>query len=268
MIDSANMLSLSCCLLGLWGMLNAAQWIVSARKWRAGIALGWDLQGLRASRLYKGRWLSWFFSSPVFALIPVLQFCASLFLCLLPIGWTACAALIVIALTNTVLILRSSADGADKMAMVVTYGLLLQMLGAICVQPLLSFAGVLWVGGQLTVCYATSGVGKLILSDWRNAKAPKNALSSYSYGNQTTFMVLRYRAIAMMLAWGIMTVEALFPLALLAPLPVLMAALGLMALLHLSVAFAMGLNTYVFAFIAAYPSVLQLAQALRSFSWQ
>ena len=267
MIDTDIILSVSCILLGLWGMLNAAQWIASAAYWQEGTALGWDLQGLRTGRLYGGRWLLLVFARPIFPLIRSLQFAASLLLCLLPIGWGAFGALLVITVTNALLILRSFADGSDKMAMVVCYGLMLQMLGAVTAQPLLSLAGVLWVGGQLTICYATSGFGKLILAGWRNGAVPRDVLSSYMYGNHVTHMLVKHRIIVVPLAWGIILIESLFPLALFAPLPVLIAALGGMALLHLSIAFAMGLNTYVFAFITAYPSVLLLAQYVQSVNW-
>lgn len=267
MIDSDVMLSVSCILLGLWGMLNAAQWIASAAHWRAKAALGWDIQGLRSSRLFGGGVLRQVFTPRLLPVIGVLQFVASLLLCVLPIGLAALGALLFIAATNALLILRSSADGADKMAMAVTYGLLLQMLGAITAQPVLSFAGVFWVGCQLTICYATSGFSKAMLSSWRNGAVPRQALSSYSYGNPITHMLMRYPFVTLSLAWCVILLEAFFPLALFAPLPVLITALGGMALLHLSISFAMGLNTYVFAFIAAYPSVMLLAQVLRSLNW-
>lgn len=260
MILPANMLSLSCILLGLWGMLNASQWFASSARWKAGSALGWDLQGLRNSRLHKAPWLSRAFLPLAFILTRSLQFVSSLLLCVMPVGWVAFGALLTLATTNVLLILRSSADGADKMAMVVAYGLLLQMLGAITAQPLLSLAGVLWVGGQLTLCYATSGLGKLLLPDWRNGVVPRQALSSYHYGNRITHTLMRNPIVAIALTWGVILIEALFPFALFAPLPVLITALGAMALLHFSVAFVMGLNTYVFAFVAAYPSVLMLVQ--------
>ena len=267
MINLDAMLSVSCMLLGLWGMLNASQWLASAAHWRTGAALGWDLQGLRSGRLYGGRWLGQAFGPRFFPTIAVLHFAAALLLCLLPIGWGAFAALLILAATHVLLILRSYADGGDKMAMVVTYGLLLQMLGAITAQSLLSLAGVLWIGGQLTLCYATSGLGKLILAGWRNGAVPRDVLSSFMYGNYLTHILVKHRIMALTLAWAIISLESLFPLAFFAPLPVLVAALCGMGLLHLSIAFAMGLNTYVLAFVAAYPSVLLLAQVLQSFKW-
>ena len=267
MINPNMVLSVSCILLGLWGMLNASQWLASSAHWRAEAALGWDLQGLRSSRLYGGRWLGRVFAPRFFPAIAALHFAASLLLCLLPIGWGAFAALFILAATHVLLILRSYADGSDKMAMVVTYGLLLQMLGAITAQPLLSLAGVLWVGGQLTLCYATSGLGKLILAGWRNGAVPRDVLSSFMYGNYLTYILVKHRIIALTLAWAIILLESLFPLAFFAPLPVLVAALCGMGLLHFSIAFAMGLNTYVLAFVAAYPSVLLLAQYLQRVNW-
>lgn len=267
MINSDIMVSVSCILLGLWGMLNASQWLASSAHWRAEAALGWDLQGLRSSRLTSGRGLALAFAPLVFPVIPSLHFAASLLLCLLPLGWGAFAALLILAATHVLMILRSYADGGDKMAMVVTYGLMLQVLGSVTGQSLLSLAGVLWIGGQLTLCYATSGLGKLMLAGWRNGAVPRDVLSSFMYGNYLTYILVKHRIIALTLAWAIILLESLFPFALFAPVPVLVAALCGMGLLHLSIAFAMGLNTYMFAFVAAYPSVLLLAQYLQRVNW-
>jgi hypothetical protein len=57
--------------------------------------------------------------------------------------------------------------------------------------------------------------------------------------------------------------EVLFPFALLLPPEGLAAVLGLFLLFHLTIAAAMGLNTYPLAFVAAYPATLMLGQWLR-----
>ena len=64
--------------------------------------------------------------------------------------------------------------------------------------------------------------------------------------------------------WVVILAELAFPLALLAPAKVLFGVLALFALFHVGIAVAMGLDTYVWAFLAAYPSVLVIGAALRA----
>lgn len=264
LIDPNTMLVAGCRLLGLWGILNSLQWLASADQWRTGTALGWQLQGLRQGRLYGGRWLAGIFGSRATELLGFLQLAASVALCIAPISWFGIAALVGLILASALLVLRSRADGADKMALVVAYGLSLQVLGALTDQPMLGLAGCLWIGGQLALSYATSGTGKLALAGWRNGDVPRKTLSSYHFGHRFCHLVLRNRGVAVALAWSVILIEALFPLALLAPLPVLTGALAAMLLLHLATAVFMGLNTYPIAFAAAFPSALMLARWLHA----
>ena len=69
---------------------------------------------------------------------------------------------------------------------------------------------------------------------------------------------------SLVLSWGVMLAEALFPLALLGPAPVLWGALGLFLLFHWATAWAMGLNTYPWAFSAAFPAALLLGDVVRA----
>ncbi len=151
------------------------------------------------------------------------------------------------------------------MALVVAYGLLLQIAGASAELPLLSVAGILWVGGHLTLAYVTSGIGKIILSGWRNGDVPRKTLSSYLHGHRMAHGLITHPGLAVTLAWSVMLIETLFPLALISPLPVLAGVLCVMALFHMATAMFMGLNTYPIAFVAAYPSLLLLAQWLNAF---
>ena len=91
----------------------------------------------------------------------------------------------------------------------------------------------------------------------------RKALSSYIWGHRLPANLLRSNALALTLAWAVMLGEALFPLALLAPPEVLAAALGTMFLFHLATALFMGLNTYPWGFVTAYPAVFALSLWLR-----
>jgi hypothetical protein len=253
--------SVSCWLLAAWGILNAMQWLARLRQWGTGGAHGWDIQGLRENRLYGSKVLARVFQPKPLGILIVAQLTASPIIGFAPISWILIAALLTLIAASTLLNLRATADGADKMALVVAYGLLLQTAGTLFELPMLNFSGLLWVGGQLTLAYLTSGIGKLLLPGWRNGDVPRKTLSSYLHGHRLAHALIARPGVALTLAWSVILIESLFPLALFLPLPGLAGVLGAMALFHLATAAFMGLNTYPLAFIAAYPSLLLLVQS-------
>ena len=259
MSDPQVMLRVTCALLGIWGLLIAAQWAVDLKSWRAGGAGGWDLQSLRASRLYRSALLRHLFSDAGLKSRVSFLAVSSTALLVVPISWTNLSAIGVFWIITLLLNMRVGADGGDKMALVVASGAFLQCVGLRADQPLLHLAGVIWVGGQLTIAYATSGLSKLLLQPWRSGEALAKALSSYMWGHGWMASLLRKRGMAKALAWAVILPELLFPLALFLPQSGLLAVLGLFFLFHWAIAWLMGINSYPWAFAAAYPSVLMLA---------
>lgn len=259
MIEPAASLRLTAALLGCWGLLTALQGLADRRSWEEGRALGWDLQRLRRSRWLKGGVPAALWSSRGITGLLLLQLVSALTLLVIP----ALAALVVLYLSSLLLALRFGPDGGDKLALVVCPGAILVALGLALPAPSLILAGTLWTGGQLTIAYFASGASKLIIPQWRSAEALRAALTSYSFGNGPSAAVVRSAPLARVIAWAIMLIEALFPLALLLPFGWLCAVLALALLFHLAIAVVMGLNTYPLAFLAAYPSTLLLSQFLR-----
>jgi hypothetical protein len=262
MIEAEAMLRLSCALLGLWGLVNSLHMAASWRQWREGEAGGWDLLSLRASRLYRAPILHAVYSGERLRLWVGLQVVLSLVLLAVPLTDGHVALLATFWFVTMLLALRSGADGADKMALVVAAGAVLQALGLLVAAPKLVLAGALWTGGQLTLAYATSGWSKLFLKPWRDGSAMRGALSSYMWGHSRAAAVLQHRGVALALGWAVIVAEILFPLALFAPLPLLVGVLAGFFLFHWVIAWLMGINTYPWAFVAAFPSALLLAQTL------
>lgn len=264
MIGGFEPLWLTCVLLGLWGLLAGSQLWVDAPAWRTGGALGWDLMRLRRSRLYRAGGLARLLEVLPVKVLAALLLAASLGLMVTPSGPWTFALLTLYGAVIVLLTLRNAADGATKIALVCVYGAMLQTAGLLSGQVLFSIAGTAWIAGQLTIAYFTSGISKLARSTWRNGSAPSAALSSHIWGHRLTARAMMLPGAALALAWLLMLAEALFPIALLAPQPVLLAALAAMFAFHFATAVFMGLNTYPLAFLAAYPSVLALGQYLRS----
>jgi hypothetical protein len=254
-------LEVTCRILGGWAIVAGGGWLADAPRWANGGPLGRDLH-----RWQRSRWSRWhsfdsLHSSHGLALLGLLQTMLGLWLLLMP--RQPLIPLLALGLTGALQALRGAGDGADKMAMVVTVGCSLQAIGSALDQPVLSFAGVLWIGGQLTLAYATSGYSKLRHAVWRDGTAIRGALSSYAYGCSWAARLVRTDGSAKLLAWAVILPEILFPFALLLPPEWLAGVLGLFLFLHLSIAAAMGLNTYPLAFASAYPSTVILGQWLR-----
>lgn len=260
MIEATDLIRTGCALLGLWGLLNAAQWLVDARHWANGGPLGWDLQGLRRGAWVRSRPVAQLFGTTGLRILAGSLLFASLGLLLLPLSCVTLALLATFALAEFALSLRGGSDGAGKIALVAAVGLILQVAGLLTGVHDLLLAGVLWTGGQLAVAYFAAGASKALLAPWRNGQAVRGALTSYTAGHRWTAAALRGDKLALALGWAIILAEIAFPLALFAPLPAMLSALGAMFLLHLGIAVIMGLNTYPWAFLAAYPSALLLHQ--------
>jgi hypothetical protein len=258
---NAFMLEVTCRILGAWAILVGAGWLADAPQWAIGGPLGRDLDRLHSARWTKWRLFDLFHHGQGLALLGLLQAGLGVWLVFSP--GAPLIALVLLGLIIAMQALRRANDGADKLAMVVITGSILQAIGLALDQPLLTLAGTLWIGGQLTLAYATSGFAKLRHAVWRNGVAVQAALSSYAFGCGWSAWLVRRAGPARLLAWAVMLPEILFPFALLLPAGWLAAVLGLFLLFHLSTAAAMGLSTYPLAFVAAYPSTLMLGHWLR-----
>jgi hypothetical protein len=123
-----------------------------------------------------------------------------------------------------------------------------------------------FVALQVSLEYATAGWSKL--SHWRGwVQGPYllQVFSSSNYGHRGLAQLLQSSpTLAGMISIAIILLEIAAPLALLLPAPLAeVLLLGLLAF-HIATAVCMGLNTYVWAFAAAYPAVLYCRNVLLS----
>jgi hypothetical protein len=257
-------LTWTCRFLGVWSLVSALQWLGSADRWRPGAALGWDLLSLRRSPVYRSSLLGWAYAPAPFRAICLTALVAGGTLLILDQPTARLCALVILGAASGLLAFRGVSDGADKMALVAIAGAALTAAGLIVGDRLLAMAGALWTGGQLTIAYATSGFSKVLLPGWRDGSIIRRSLSGYMFGHPLAHRLLRHSWLALTLGWAVILAELAFPFALLAPRSVLLAALALFGVFHLGTAVVMGLNTYVWAFLAAYPSAFVLGTALRS----
>lgn len=150
-------------------------------------------------------------------------------------------------------------DGSDQMSNIVLAGLAYDSFATR--TGVLRDAGLWFIGIECVMSYFVAGVAKLISNEWRSGAAPIEVLRSATYGSATgTALLGAIPGGSAIVAWATICVECLFPLALFAPLPIALPLVAAGVLFHIGNAAFMGLNTFLTAFVAAYPIVLLLNQ--------
>jgi hypothetical protein len=149
--------------------------------------------------------------------------------------------------------------GADRMALLVL----------VCVTAALWAPDPRWaelalgyLAAQLTVCYVMAGWVKVMNPEWRTGRALRDVFlfSIYPVAESLRRLADRPRRMAAA-SWAVMGFELLFPLGLLDS-RLLAGFLAVAAAFHLANAALFGLNRFVWAWAAAWPSLLWLQQRL------
>jgi hypothetical protein len=154
-------------------------------------------------------------------------------------------------------------DGADQMLMImsVAFAASLWLHSA----PGSLEAGACFVGAQACLSYAVAGIAKLIGPDWRRGNVIPLILATRSYGTLRLARMLRGRPLlTKLLCWGTIALETTFLVAPLLPLPVLLALLAIACFFHVGNAAFMGLNGFLWAFVATFPAIVFLNQAVHA----
>jgi len=164
-------------------------------------------------------------------------------------------------LTSTVVLLlitarqRYGQDGADQMNLIVGITCVI-VFGPFQSETVMTI-GLWFLALQVTLAYLSAGIAKVISPVWRKGLAVGMVVDTASYGSRSAGDLLRrYSWIGRVLTWGTIAFELVFVIALIAPPPVTLGILAAGVLFHLGIAFVMGLNNFVPAFLSTYPAVL------------
>jgi len=145
-------------------------------------------------------------------------------------------------------------DGAQQMNTILGFSLLIGFNGWI--SPLAGVVALGFIAAQICLSYSVSGIAKLMSSLWRSGNALPQILSTTAYGSLRAYKFLeRHTTLARLLCNATVIVEVLFPVLLISPKGLFLAFLIWGLLFHISLAFLMGLNTFVWSFIATYPAL-------------
>ncbi len=146
--------------------------------------------------------------------------------------------------------------GSDAMFFQVQLGLLIASLGVWV--PILTKLGLGWIAAQSVLSYLLAGVAKLRNRGWWNGRALQNLLASD--GPYVVFAPARrlasHRLTCVALGGGVVLLELLFPAVLVLPAEGKLVLLALAFTFHLLNALVLGLNRFVWAWLATYPAIL------------
>ncbi len=248
-------------LVGVGSAISAAEELARPRLWRDGGPRSWRLGQLRLValvRLADSR-VGGVMSDQATWAVHVGQLalaCASIvaglfgtFIPELAIGLSA---------LKLVLLVRTpyGHDGADQMLLLLCVVLGLGSLDRFLTDRTTEF--VLWfIAAQAVLAYVASGLVKLSDRAWRSGHVASAVLQTATYGSPEVGRWLKSRPIADRAAtYGVMTIEVGAILLLLGIGWLTLLLVIALGLFHATNAIAMGLDTFLWAFVATYPSVL------------
>jgi len=186
--------------------------------------------------------------------IPVLIFCH--YPVVLPV--------LIVAIINMIMQVRNSQsnDGSDQMSAVCFIALAL----AVVINTGLSRSFALFfIAAQASLAYGTSGFLKMMKKGWYTGEYPIGVLKTASYGDRHVLaMSLKRRVIAK--AFGSMVVfgDCLLSIAFAFPPNICIYILIFGIFLHIGIGRIMGLNTFMWSYIATYPAILFASHAIYS----
>jgi hypothetical protein len=146
-------------------------------------------------------------------------------------------------------------DGSDQMNAIVLGAL---TLGLTAPAGYAKDAAIWFIAFEALLSYFAAGVAKAVSPVWRSGSAIQGIISTRAYGKASAAsLLLRAPRISLTLCWSTIIFECTFPFAALASPDVCIMVLAAGVMFHVSIAATMGLNNFVWAFVATYPAVFQ-----------
>ena len=153
-----------------------------------------------------------------------------------------------------------SFDGADQMVFVV---LVAATLGTICRSQR---SAVFFLAGEVTLAYLVAGLYKVSSPYWKRGRALLLITQTRLFGHEKVAAILQAHPVFATATQFILVFwESSFVVSLIAPPKILTMFLIAGIVFHISCAWIMGLNTFPWAFVASYPSIVYVNREFRSF---
>jgi hypothetical protein len=250
--------------LAAWGVVTSLEWLANRSSFESGAILDQRVMSLRQN----GALLRFVWSNFTLGQIASVRLAIATLLAISSTPTLVAFAAILLLVLSTLISAQAGygGDGSDQMGSVALIGLILAAVGLASDDWGIWFAGILINGGQLTISYFVSGFSKWLSPIWRSGVALPGVMGTYTYGHDLGASAIVGRPwLAMLICWTIFTTETMFPLSLGFPPNIFYIVLAFFSFFHIVNAFFMGLNAFVWSFIATYPSVVILNYLVHDF---
>lgn len=153
--------------------------------------------------------------------------------------------------------LTYGSDGADQMHTIVWSGILVFLVSSSASIKDLALA---FLAAQLLLSYLTSGIAKLLSPIWRSGNAVGLIVRTESYGQRDVHRLIERFHLSGPLSHVTMLLEVIGPLSVLTGPRTTIVFLCFGGMFHLGNALVMGLNSFVWPFIACFPAVFYVSE--------
>lgn len=182
-------------------------------------------------------------------------------------GFSQAPLFLVLVLTSLLINYRSpfGQDGSDQMSAIVSIVLLLYHINP--ENTTVAQAGLWFIALQSLLSYFTAGFFKAKGEKWTTRpNAVYLIFNTATYGSKPIAGYLQNRQMAItFLTWSTVAVEVTFPLVLITGYPGMIVFLGWGLAFHLMNALVMGLNSFLWAFLATYGAIIYCCMQLSAY---
>ncbi len=235
-------------LISLACLLQSVELILLYKFWKKDAVWDWDVLKIGRSK-FSQLTLSAFLKPSNYLSLLILNICVAL----LGIFTLNYYVVPILLLTTTLSSIRWGGTfngGSDYMTLLV----LLMSSGALLI-PKWSHYFWFYLGIQVILSYFISGFFKLKNKDWRNGESLKKLLQGSNYNIPSNIKILaNNRPVILFLSWLVILFE-LSSIAVFINLTVCLAYIAIAFIFHVVNFYILGLNRFVFAWLAAYPAL-------------
>lgn len=261
-IDLRIAYNLTALIIGVGVLVSCLELLAGHRAYLPNGMFGWSLVRRRrifASRPGLARLLVPLFDLPGVLVLLGLRVLAAMSMIagVVAVGSLLTAPVLVLLATSLLVNLRHpyGMDGSDQMSSLVV--VVLGVHVAVPDNDLVAIAGLWFLALQLSLSYVTAGVAKVFSPKWRAGTAVTEILSTVTYGRADLKRLLSaVPFLSKTLNYSVIVYECVFPIVLILGGKMTPVFLAGGVLLHAGIAVSMGLNTFFWAFVATYPSVM------------
>jgi len=200
--------------------------------------------------------LNWLFPHPkVLILITSRLICSVWLLVAVVANWNYAGLIISLTLINILFSLRNafSNNGADQLTNVILIAAVVASIGA--ANETIVVYSLFFIALQTSIAYFTSGINK-VNRNWLNGVYLKDVLSTAMFGNPMVLRKFRkmkhaFWSCSLLMIFG----ELLLAFCMFFPSTACVYILAGGFVFHLTVAYIMGFNTFLFTFLSTYPAI-------------